>query len=184
MQRRFPSRTRASMSCSPRVATCSRRTRPKVAAELARVTRPGGRVVFLAWTLEGGLGGWFRITNKHVPPPAGSGESVQLGRSRKGAPAPRKRVPRPRFHPRGLPAVRRFTRGDLGVVLDTLRANRPRRCKPAGWRPGGISAANCSRTSRATAPRTERCVGAVSISSRGLFAREWARQPHFSGMEN
>ena len=43
---------------------------PKVAAELARVTRPGGRVVFLAWTPEGGLGGWFRITNKHVPPPA------------------------------------------------------------------------------------------------------------------
>ena len=44
---------------------------PKVAAELARVTRPQGRAVFLAWTLEGGLGGWFRITNKHVPPPAG-----------------------------------------------------------------------------------------------------------------
>lgn len=44
---------------------------PKVAAELARVTRPAGRVVFLAWTPEGGLGGWFRITNKHVPPPAG-----------------------------------------------------------------------------------------------------------------
>jgi SAM-dependent methyltransferase len=44
---------------------------PKVAAELARVTRPGGRAVFLAWTPEGGLGGWFRITNKHFPPPAG-----------------------------------------------------------------------------------------------------------------
>lgn len=44
---------------------------PKVAAELARVTRPGGRAVFLAWTPEGGLGGWFRITNKHIPPPAG-----------------------------------------------------------------------------------------------------------------
>lgn len=43
---------------------------PTVAAELARVTRPGGRVVFLAWTPQGGLGGWFRITNKHVPPPA------------------------------------------------------------------------------------------------------------------
>jgi ubiquinone/menaquinone biosynthesis C-methylase UbiE len=42
---------------------------PKVAAELARVTRSGGRVVFLAWTPDGGLGGWFRITNKYVPPP-------------------------------------------------------------------------------------------------------------------
>ncbi|MGH8529930.1 MAG: class I SAM-dependent methyltransferase [Nevskiales bacterium] len=30
---------------------------PKVAAELARVTRPGGRIVFLAWTPEGGLAG-------------------------------------------------------------------------------------------------------------------------------
>ena len=43
---------------------------PRVAAELARVTRPAGRLVFLAWTPEGGLGGWFRITNKHFPPPA------------------------------------------------------------------------------------------------------------------
>lgn len=43
----------------------------KVASEMARVTRPGGRVVFLAWTPEGGLGGWFRITAKHVAPPPG-----------------------------------------------------------------------------------------------------------------
>lgn len=52
---------------------------PKVAAELARVTRPGGRVVFLAWTPEGGLGGWFRITNKHVPPPAGLASPFNWG---------------------------------------------------------------------------------------------------------
>jgi SAM-dependent methyltransferase len=44
---------------------------PRVAVELARVTRPGGRAVFLAWTPEGGLGSWFRLTNQHVPPPAG-----------------------------------------------------------------------------------------------------------------
>ncbi|MGQ0618919.1 MAG: class I SAM-dependent methyltransferase [Panacagrimonas sp.] len=52
---------------------------PRVAAELARVTRPGGRVVFLAWTPEGGLGGWFRITNKHVPPPAGVASPFNWG---------------------------------------------------------------------------------------------------------
>ena len=52
---------------------------PKVATELARVTRPGGRVVFLAWTPEGGLGGWFRITNKHVPPPAGLASPFNWG---------------------------------------------------------------------------------------------------------
>ena len=52
---------------------------PKVAAELARVTRPGGRVTFLAWTPEGGLGGWFRITNKHVPPPDGLASPFNWG---------------------------------------------------------------------------------------------------------
>lgn len=52
---------------------------PKVAAELARVTRQGGRAVFLAWTPEGGLGGWFRITNRHVPPPAGLASPFNWG---------------------------------------------------------------------------------------------------------
>lgn len=52
---------------------------PKVAEELARVTRPGGRVVFLAWTPEGGLGNWFRITNKHVPPPTGLASPFNWG---------------------------------------------------------------------------------------------------------
>lgn len=64
------------------VSTCGHMfapDQPKVAAELARVTRPGGRVVFLAWTSEGGLGGWFRITNKHVPPPAGLASPFNWG---------------------------------------------------------------------------------------------------------
>jgi hypothetical protein len=51
----------------------------QVAAELARVTRPGGRVCFLAWTPEGGLGSWFRITNKHVPPPTGMASPFNWG---------------------------------------------------------------------------------------------------------
>lgn len=64
------------------VSTCGHMfapDQPKVAAELARVTRPGGRVVFLAWTPEGGLGGWFRITNKHVPPPSGLASPFNWG---------------------------------------------------------------------------------------------------------
>lgn len=52
---------------------------PRVAAELARVTRPGGRVVFLAWTPDGGLGSWFRITNKHFPPPPGVASPFNWG---------------------------------------------------------------------------------------------------------
>lgn len=64
------------------VSTCGHMFAPdqlKVATELARVIRSGGRVVFLAWTPEGGLGGWFRITNKHVPPPAGLASPFNWG---------------------------------------------------------------------------------------------------------
>lgn len=52
---------------------------PKVASELARVLKPGGRAVFLAWTPEGGLGGYFKITNKHFPPPAGVASPFNWG---------------------------------------------------------------------------------------------------------
>ncbi|MES2684546.1 MAG: methyltransferase domain-containing protein [Pseudomonadota bacterium] len=52
---------------------------PKVAAELARVTRPGGRVVFLAWAPDGGLGAWFRITNQHFAPPPGVASPFNWG---------------------------------------------------------------------------------------------------------
>lgn len=68
------------------VSTCGHMfapDQPKVAAELARVTRSGGRVVFLAWTPEGGLGNWFRITNKHVPPPPGLASPFNWGDAEK-----------------------------------------------------------------------------------------------------
>lgn len=68
------------------VSTCGHMfapDQPKVAAELARVTRPGGRVVFLAWTPEGGLGSWFRITNKHFPPPPGVASPFNWGDAEK-----------------------------------------------------------------------------------------------------
>lgn len=64
------------------LSTCGHMFAPdqeKVASELARVTRPGGRVVFLAWTPEGGLGSWFRITNKHVAPPPGVASPFNWG---------------------------------------------------------------------------------------------------------
>lgn len=68
------------------VSTCGHMfapDQPKVASELARVTRPGGRVVFLAWTPDGGLGSWFRITNKHVPPPPGLASPFNWGDAEK-----------------------------------------------------------------------------------------------------
>jgi len=42
----------------------------RVAAELVRVCRPGGRIVMGNWTPEGFVGQLFKIIGKHVPPPA------------------------------------------------------------------------------------------------------------------
>jgi ubiquinone/menaquinone biosynthesis C-methylase UbiE len=42
---------------------------PKAAAELLRVTKPGGRIGLCNWTPEGGVGEMFRLTTKHAPPP-------------------------------------------------------------------------------------------------------------------
>jgi 2-polyprenyl-3-methyl-5-hydroxy-6-metoxy-1,4-benzoquinol methylase len=41
----------------------------KVAAELVRVCRPGGRIVMANWTPEGHVGQMFKIIGKHAPPP-------------------------------------------------------------------------------------------------------------------
>ncbi len=41
----------------------------RVAAELVRVCRPGGRIVMANWTPEGFVGQMFKIIGKHVPPP-------------------------------------------------------------------------------------------------------------------
>lgn len=38
------------------------------AAEMARITRPGGRIAMANWTPEGFIGRFFKIVGKHVPP--------------------------------------------------------------------------------------------------------------------
>jgi SAM-dependent methyltransferase len=51
------------------------------AAELARVTRPGGTLVMANWTPEGGIGAMFRLTGSFAPPPPeGAGVPVEWGR--------------------------------------------------------------------------------------------------------
>ena len=42
-----------------------------VARELARVTRPGGRIGLVNWTPEGFIGQLFKAIGAYVPPPAG-----------------------------------------------------------------------------------------------------------------
>lgn len=43
----------------------------RVASEFARVCRPGGIMAMGNWTAEGFVGQMFKLTGKHVPPPAG-----------------------------------------------------------------------------------------------------------------
>jgi SAM-dependent methyltransferase len=43
----------------------------KTAAELLRVTKPGGRIGMANWTPDGGVGRMFMTIAKHAPPPPG-----------------------------------------------------------------------------------------------------------------
>jgi SAM-dependent methyltransferase len=51
----------------------------KAAAELVRVTRPGGTIALASWTAEGFLGQYFRTVARHVPPPVGVASPMLWG---------------------------------------------------------------------------------------------------------
>ena len=51
----------------------------RVAAELVRVCRPGGRIVMANWTPEGFVGQMFKVIARHAPPPAGIPAPVLWG---------------------------------------------------------------------------------------------------------
>lgn len=51
----------------------------RAAAEMLRVTRPGGRIGLANWTPEGFIGELFRTIGRHVPPPAGQRPPVLWG---------------------------------------------------------------------------------------------------------
>jgi ubiquinone/menaquinone biosynthesis C-methylase UbiE len=51
----------------------------KTASEIARVSRPGGRIGLASWTPEGFLGAMFRTIGQHVPPPSGVASPMLWG---------------------------------------------------------------------------------------------------------
>jgi len=51
----------------------------RVAAELVRVCRPGGRILMANWTPAGFVGQMFKVMGKHVTPPAGVAPAVLWG---------------------------------------------------------------------------------------------------------
>lgn len=51
----------------------------RTAAEMARVTRPGGTVGLVSWRPDGFIGAMFRVIAGHVPPPAGLASPMLWG---------------------------------------------------------------------------------------------------------
>jgi hypothetical protein len=51
----------------------------RVAAELTRVCRSGGRIIMVNWTPTGFIGQMFKVIGKHVPPPIGVPPAVLWG---------------------------------------------------------------------------------------------------------
>jgi SAM-dependent methyltransferase len=52
----------------------------RAAAELVRVTRPGGTLALASWTPEGFVGAMFKTIAAHVPPPQGLASPMLWGR--------------------------------------------------------------------------------------------------------
>ena len=51
----------------------------RAAAELLRVTRPGGTIALASWAPDGFVGAMFRTVAAHVPPPAGLASPMRWG---------------------------------------------------------------------------------------------------------
>jgi ubiquinone/menaquinone biosynthesis C-methylase UbiE len=51
----------------------------RVAAEIARLCRPGGRIGLASWTPGGFVGAMFRTIGRYVPPPAGLRSPLEWG---------------------------------------------------------------------------------------------------------
>jgi SAM-dependent methyltransferase len=64
------------------LSTCGAMFAPdqeRTAAELLRVTRPGGRIGMVNWVPDGYVGALFRAVGRYLPPPPGIRPSVEWG---------------------------------------------------------------------------------------------------------
>ena len=78
MPRTCPSTTRASTGV---LSTCGVQFAPRhevVAKELARVCRPGGRIVLCNWTTDGMIGELFKLMGRYLPKPPDFASSPAL----------------------------------------------------------------------------------------------------------
>ncbi|MDM7914918.1 MAG: class I SAM-dependent methyltransferase [Candidatus Eisenbacteria bacterium] len=51
----------------------------RVASEMLRVAKPGGKIGLASWTPDGFIGAFFRLMTAHVPPPAGLRSPLEWG---------------------------------------------------------------------------------------------------------
>ena len=97
--------------------------RPEVVAgELTRVCRQGGRIALASWTPSGFIGELFRVTSRHVPPPAGVPSPLMWGDENRRARAAWQPCCRPcdGAHP-GLAGISVFGAGNDRVLPHSLR---------------------------------------------------------------
>lgn len=105
----------------------------RVAAELLRVTRPGGRIIVVNWTPDGFVGQMFKAVARHVPPPLGvpsamlwGDESVVSKRLRGVKELRLRRRVYPSFeYPFAVPEVVEFFRRHYGPVQRAFAALEP-----------------------------------------------------------
>lgn len=97
----------------------------RVAAELVRVCRPGGRIIMVNWTPSGAIGHMFKAIGRHVPPAPGmpapalwGDEATVRERLRQGIGAlTLTRRTYPSFdYPFGVPEVVEFFRQNYGPI--------------------------------------------------------------------
>ncbi len=106
----------------------------RVAAELTRVCRPGGRILMVNWTPQGFVGQMFKTIGKHVPPPGGVPSAMLWGdeatvreRFSKGVKdLTLTRHMYPSWHyPFGVPEVVEFFRQNYGPITRAFTSPRP-----------------------------------------------------------